>query len=287
MSANERDKKLKDELNSLMQNMEGLLNSDDNKVSENEDFSVNKNIEKLKQEKKDKESSKIPFDEFDKNFKVKALDIIESMYDFYLDFGVIDRPEYLERKRDLDGLNMSNIFLQLKMTKIVLNKVVDEISCGNVHPRIIEAYSTLNSQFSDIIKSQANYMLFLEESYKKARFETIEYTNNKNVILTSGNNVDNKQITSGETICDVEKDSEYYLTSDPSKLVEEITEKSPMAYEDAKKFRSEKMRDSSVARKFVDPNEKSDLLTHYDVDASTILTDDDNTNDYQDIIDMI
>lgn len=285
MAGNERDKKLKDELNNLMQNMEGLLNSDENKVSTaTEDFIVNKSIDKMKQEK---ESSKVPFDEFDKNFKVHAKDIIESMYDFYLDFGVIDRPEYLDKKKDLDGLNMSNIFLQLKRTKIVLNKVVDEITCGNIHPRIIEAYATLNSQFSDIIKSQANYMLFLEESYKKSRFETIEYTNNK--AINSGNVIssDNKQISTNETHADVEKDSEFFLTSDPSKLVEEITEKSPMSYEEAKKFRSGNMYDSEDAKKFVSPKEKDDLLKLYNVDASTILTSKDDESDYFEIIDMI
>ncbi len=277
-----RDKKLKDELNNLMQNMEGILNSNDNiQAKKDEDLIINKSIDKLKQ---DKISTRVPFEEYDKNFKIQAKDIIESMYDFYLDFGVIKRPEYLEKKSGLDGLNMSNIFLQLKLTKVVLQKVVDEISSGNVHPRIIEAYSTLNTQFSDIIKSQANYMLFLEESYKKARFETIEYTNNKNSIDA---NHESQAKSDNTTYCDVEKDSEFFLTADPSKLIEEIKVNSPMTYEEAKSYRSNKSHDSDLAKRLVNPSAKDDLIILYDIDPSTIITDKDDDINYAEITDMI
>jgi hypothetical protein len=301
------DKKLKDELNALLQNAEGLINTSHSiesskpitnkrkpNLSSLESFDVNEQAKLLLNSQSNtvndtlqtnqvSKYKRIDIDEIDSRFKIQAKSVITSMYNFYLDFGVIDRPEYLERKSSIDSLDLSNIFLQLKMTKSVMGKVMDEIMSGNVEPRLIEAYATINSQFSESIKSLANYMLFLEESIKKSKYESIDYSNNKkNKSISQTSDVK----TDAEIIKSIDDDCEYFVTSDPMVLMTEITEKNEMLYDDVKTKRRDYLIERGDVGNLVDPQNKNDILKNYNVDPSTIKVDE-ITDDYDNILDMI
>jgi hypothetical protein len=44
---------------------------------------------------------------------------------------------------------------------------MEEITAGNTHPRLIETMGSLQDKMANITKMQANYILFLEDTYKK------------------------------------------------------------------------------------------------------------------------
>jgi DNA-binding ferritin-like protein len=206
----------------------------------------------------------IDFDELDRQFKDKAKNVITSMYDFYHDFGVINESEYVQTKKELDAMNVSNIFFQLKAVKTAIKMIMDEITSGNTHPRMFESLSTLNSQFSDTIKAQANYILFLEESAKKTAMEAAESNGNDAV----------KQIEES-----VSRNSDFYITSNPKNLIKEIQETNPITDEERDEF------EIKVGTNNINPHNKENLMIERDIE---IEEDDDSRPDgYEDIIDMI
>ena len=270
-----KDKKLKDELAALMGGLSPtsphVKHADDAGVLAQKEEALVAQQQSIISERKRKEMNAL-----DVKFKAQARGVIESMYDFYLDMGVIDKPDYLERRKAIDGLGLSSIFLQLKQTKEVLNTVVDQINSGNVQPRMIEAYTTINGQFSELIRNQANYLLFLEESYKKSKSEVSVYNMNK---PSGGSGGGGGQVY-------IESDSDFYVTADVTKLVEEIKNNSPVTYEEAKGGRVEYMKKYDDVKSYIDPNNKSVLLETVDVDP-TIIEDDGSSNMYGDLLDMI
>jgi len=45
--------------------------------------------------------------------------------------------------------------------------VMEEITSGNTHPRLIEVMGQLQDKMAAITKMQANYIIFLEDTYQK------------------------------------------------------------------------------------------------------------------------
>jgi len=278
-----KDETLRNELSALLSGSIKTGKSDD----EIQDFNVNRGIDKFKNTNSNTQpSNPIKMLEYDKKFKMQAKSIIDSMYNFYVDYGIVDKPEYLEYKKNMDSLNVSNMLLQLKMVKIVLNKVLDDINSGNLNPRLLEVYCTLNGQMSELTRSQANYMLFLEESYKKSRIEAIENNNSKRLDYSNVNKSSDDSNSDIEITPIDDSDSEFFLTSDPMRLVEEVTTKSTIKYEDVQNERSEYLKSRGNVSIFIDPNNKNDLVENYDVDSTTIKDNDDD-DESSDLLDMI
>ena len=59
----------------------------------------------------------------------------------------------------------------MKTLKITIAQVMEEITSGNRHPRLIEVMGQLQEKLKSITQMQANYMLFLEDTYKKVNSE--------------------------------------------------------------------------------------------------------------------
>ena len=274
MAKTKNDKKLEDELSYLFKS--GFSN---NESSNLEDSIVDSSLDKYKN---DSNVEKIDFKQMDTKFRIQAKGIIDSMYDFYLGFGIIDKTEYLKNKSELDSMNISNMFLQLNTTKMVVEKLLDEINSGNLNPRLIESYCNLNSQLSEMIRSQANYVLFLEESYKKTKIENIERSssNIQHSAIESHNNDNIKY----EEITD--SDSEYFITSDPESLIREITDNNELSTDDVKDLRSDYLKKRGDISKYINPIGKDKLIEEYDVDPTTLESDDDQ-DDYSDMDEMI
>ena len=176
----------------------------------------------------------LDFVEMNRKFEEQAKGITDSLMKFYVDLGVIDSVEYVDQKRKLDNTNIQNIFFQLKTIKFALEKITEEINQGNTHPRLFEVFGQLQDKFTTVIKTQANYVLFLEDTYKKMNQDISQRglpAANGSVTpllkqpdeyyITAGTKNIMKEITVEEV---VEKDDQRFLTH-PSKRVEVMEEK--------------------------------------------------------------
>ena len=258
MADEEKKKKKKD----LQNELGDLLKNFDTAFVKNRDSSNVDDIidEKIREANDGIRPTFEDFDDLDRKFKSKALDVISSMYDFYMDFGVIEQDDYTKRKKDIDSMNMSNIFLQLKLIKVTLSKLMDEIVAGNTVPRMFEAFASINAQFSDTIRASANYLLFLEQSYQRKRIEALNAAADGNA----------RQITQGSTA--VVSTSEYYVTADQKALMGEIKQS---------ETGTEYVIDKDHA--LTNPTNKDDLMEKMDIKIDKSK----QADDYEGIIDMI
>lgn len=111
----------------------------------------------------------IDFDEMNAAFMKRAAEITTSVFDFYVSIGILDKHDYLKQKKMIDESNISNIFFQVKTIKFAIEKIMQEINAGSTHPRLYEVMGQLQDKLSNAVKTQANYILFLEDSYKKMK----------------------------------------------------------------------------------------------------------------------
>jgi hypothetical protein len=149
----------------------------------------------------------LDFEEMNQKFEKQAKDITNSMLKFYVDLGVIDTNEYLKQKQVLDNSNIQNIFFQLKTIRMAIEKIAEEINQGNTHPRLFEVFGQLQDKLTMVIKTQANYVLFLEDTYKKI-----------NQDLTQKNTQQGQPVTPL-----LNSGTEYYITAGTKNIMKEIT----------------------------------------------------------------
>ena len=148
----------------------------------------------------------LDFVEMNYEFEKQAKNITESMLKFYVDLGVIEKHEYLKQKQILDNSSIGNIFFQLKTIRMAIEKIAEEINQGNTHPRLFEVFGQLQDKLTSVVKTQANYMLFLEDTYKKM---------NQDIENRDGSGEkQNKSLPAGS--------SEYYITAGTKNLIKEI-----------------------------------------------------------------
>lgn len=152
----------------------------------------------------------LDFAEMNKKFEGQAKAITNSLFEFYVDLGVIDRHEYFKHKQALDNANISNIFFQLNTIKMAIEKIAEEINQGNAHPRLFEVFGQLQDKLSGVVKTQANYLLFLEDTYRKAKQE---------VEAKEGSTGQPAQIGTGSTAA---PSGEYFVTAGTKNLVKAI-----------------------------------------------------------------
>ena len=148
----------------------------------------------------------LDFVEMNYEFEKQAKNITESMLKFYVDLGVIEKHEYIKQKQILDNSSIGNIFFQLKTIRMAIEKIAEEINQGNTHPRLFEVFGQLQDKLTSVVKTQANYMLFLEDTYKKM---------NQDIENRDGSGEkQNKSLPTGS--------SEYYITAGTKNLIKEI-----------------------------------------------------------------
>jgi len=111
------------------------------------------------------------FEKMSDEYTVKARQITDSLFKNFVDIGIFENNDYARHKKELDTINISNLFFQLRTLKITIMKVMEEISSGNTHPRLLEVMGQLQDKMANITKMQANYVLFLEDTYKKLNSE--------------------------------------------------------------------------------------------------------------------
>jgi hypothetical protein len=192
----EKKAQIKSELEDLLSSYAGNPNSEHDDIVDDQLSEINS-------------APPIDFVEMNKEFEKKAKAITTSLFDFYVDLGVIDRHEYFKHKQALDNANISNIFFQLNTIKMAIEKIAEEINQGNAHPRLFEVFGQLQDKLSAVVKTQANYLLFLEDTYRKAKQEVEA----KEGAPTQG------QIGMGSSTA---KTGEYFVTAGTKNLVKAI-----------------------------------------------------------------
>lgn len=149
----------------------------------------------------------LDFAEMNAGFEKQAKAITDSMLKFYVDLGIIDKHDYLKQKQTLDNSNIQNIFFQLKTIRMAIEKIAEEINQGNTHPRLFEVFGQLQDKLTTVIKTQANYVLFLEDTYKKI-----------------SSDVDQKSMVGQSSVTPLlGNPNEYYITAGTKNLIKEIT----------------------------------------------------------------
>jgi hypothetical protein len=149
----ENRKHLKDEIESLLTSISTGPQSDmvvDDQIAE-----------------QTKAESPYDFEKISQDLTNHARKITDSIYKNFVDIGIFEKNDYHKHKKELDTIHISNLFFQLKTIKMTIIRVMEEITAGNTHPRLIEVMGQLQDKMAAITKMQANYMLFLEETYRK------------------------------------------------------------------------------------------------------------------------
>lgn len=169
----ENRRHLKNEIESLLSNISSV---------DNEEMLIDT---ELADELSDN-SSIYDFEEMSSAFTEQARSITDSLLKNFVDIGIFEESDYAKHKKELDTINISNFMFQLKTIKVALIKVMEEIAGGNTHPRLLEVMGGLQDKMANITKMQANYVLFLEETYKKLNSESP--VNNRDAVVNSSPN---------------------------------------------------------------------------------------------------
>ena len=141
----------------------------------------------------------------------------------------------------------------LKTIKITIMKVMEEITSGNTHPRLIEVMGQLQDKMASITKMQANYMIFLEETYQKL-------------------NNDKPQNLDSENVDSSPEEGQFFITIGTKNMTKKLPEKSESATAKEK-----------VTGDLIDPRKKAELMRDRNIDIKT----DEDLDDFIDLTQMI
>ena len=183
------------------------------------------------------------FEEMSSQFTKKAREITNSLFKNYVDIGIFEESDYAKHKKELDTINISNLFFQLKTIKITIIKVMEEITSGNTHPRLIEVMGQLQDKMAAVTKMQANYIIFLEETYQKL-------------------NRDKPVNDDAQTVGSSPEEGQFFITVG----TKNVTKSLPISSQDRQK--------GKVSGNLINPNNKSDLMKEHNIELEQEDTDD-------------
>lgn len=191
------------------------------------------------------------FEDMSNQFTVKAREITDSLFKNFVDIGVFEKNDYARHKKELDTINISNLFFQLKTIKITIIKVMEEITSGNTHPRLIEVMGQLQDKMASITKMQANYILFLEETYRSLNSSTPANPDSENIGSSSN-------------------EGQFFITVGTKNVIKSLPTE-------------DKTGEVSKTGSLVDPSNKSELMREHNID----LDSDDASDDFIDLNEII
>lgn len=197
-----------------------------------------------------KKESPYDFEEISTQFTKKAREITDSLFKNFVDIGVFEDNDYAKHKKEIDTINISNLFFQLKTLKMTIIKVMEEITSGNTHPRLIEVMGQLQDKMADITKMQANYIIFLEETYQKLNRE-------KPV------NPDYEKVGSSPD------EGQYFITIGTKNAIKSLPS-------------SDQRTQESANKSLVDPSNKADLMRERNIQIQ-----EEDSDDYIDLTEII
>jgi hypothetical protein len=128
---------------------------------------------------------------------------------------------------------------------------MEEITSGNTQPRLIEVMGQLQDKMAALTKMQANYMIFLEDTYQKLNSVKPE-------------NLDNTQINSSP------EEGQFFITIGTKNMIKNLPEAA-----DAKK---EKTNSGNL----IDPSKKAELMRDRNIQIKS-----DDMDDFIDLTEII
>ena len=148
------------------------------------------------------------------------MNVINALFDFYNKFHHLDKGDkFYKHRMSLDALNFANIFYQVKTIKLAINLIMEEMYVSGTDAKLASALSSLQDRFADAIKSQANYVLFIEDQYKTMVLEG-EAESEKLVEHTEPG-----QLTEGTqtpTEKHIAENSEYFIATSTKDVIKQI-----------------------------------------------------------------
>jgi hypothetical protein len=201
---------------------------------------------------KTRPESPYDFEEMSNQFTVKAREITDSLFKNFVDIGLFEKNDYARHKKELDTINISNLFFQLKTIKITIIKVMEEITSGNTHPRLIEVMGQLQDKMASITKMQANYVLFLEDTYRQLN-------------SAPPANPDDETVNSSSN------EGQFFITVGTKNVISSLPDED----------KTDEIRVPTGS--LIDPSKKSDLMRERNIQ----ITDDEGGDDFMDITEII
>jgi len=140
---------------------------------------------------------------------------------------------------------------------MAIEKIAEEINQGNTHPRLFEVFGQLQDKLTAVVKTQANYMLFLEDTYKKVNQDIAQ-----------------KELggTGPQVRAIPQSSSDYYITAGTKNLIKEINA-------------LEIEEDTSDSRHLTHPGRKAEVMIERGVSNVSITEDSDI--DYMDDVNSL
>lgn len=242
------DRKIRKETRTHLKNeIESLLSTINS--NPNEDLLIDNELAE-----ETKAPSPYDFEAMSDEYTAKAKDITDSLFKNFVDIGIFENNDYARHKKELDTINISNLFFQLRTLKITIMKVMEEIASGNTHPRLLEVMGQLQDKMANITKMQANYVLFLEDTYKKLNSEAPA-------------NPDSVQVDSTPS------EGQFFVSVGTKNVMDNLPEI--------------EVNDKDliiIESNLIDPSNKAELLKNIDED---ITIDDEVDNDFMDLDEII
>lgn len=234
LKSNENKKALKNEIESLLS---GINHEEFNDLNVDNEL-----LEETKPE------SPYDFDEMTEGFNRKAQEITDSLFEYYVELGILEENNYVKLKKEMDTINMSNIFFQIKTLKITITKIMEEITTGNTNPRLMEVFGQLQDKLKTLTQTQANHLLFLEESYKRINSEDPKNSNNS---------LENKN-----------KEGDFFISVGTKTMIESLPESEKYDMDDS----------------LINPSNKNELMKDRNI---KIEEDKDSDSDFIDVTEII
>ena len=198
-----------------------------------------------------KRESPYDFEDMSNQFTKKAREITDSLFKNFVDIGIFEENDYAKHKKELDTINISNLFFQLKTIKITIIKVMEEITSGNTQPRLIEVMGQLQDKMAAITKMQANYMIFLEDSYQKLNNAKPE-------------NLDSEQINSSPN------EGQFFITIGTKNMIKNLPDS------------AETTKEKKSSGDLIDPSKKAELMRDRNIQIKS-----DDMDDFIDLTEII
>lgn len=234
---NEEQQKIKEQLEQFMENSE--MPSMDEKESE-----------QLEQDLKQGLPQEDYF-EVDNQLKNYANNLVESIFDFYLENDLISEDSYVRFRKETSASNIASLFFQIRTLKDSITAVMNQIQQGNVEPRMYEVLSQLHQKYNEAIKTQANFTLYLEDSFKKIAQEATENDNAKNGIKQPTQEDYDKQDAVEAPIQDADNDE--FVSAGSRNIIKQIKEETKSVDNENEDYDGE----------LTDPKNKQNIITKY------------------------
>ena len=125
---------------------------------------------------------------------------------------------------------------------------MEEITTGNTAPRLMEVFGQLQDKLKTLVQTQANHMLFLEETYKKINNDDPKNPNN--------------------TLNNSNQEGEFFISVGTKTMVESLPENS---------------EEYQIEDNLINPSNKSELMKENNIE----IEEDDSDSDFIDVTEII